>query len=299
MHKYSIIIPHVARNDGLLARSLPYIRQNLSFDRIFVIASKNTLANLKLDDTRQISFVDEDSILPGLTFSGIKDRIESMGIAATRSGWYFQQFIKMAWALRADCSEAYLVWDSDTFPLRPVTFITDEGKISLFTTRQYHPVYFETLRALLGIDRSIDASFIAESMLFERELMRRLIAEIAGKFGYAPEQFYSCILNIVKASSNPHTAFSEFETYGNYAITRAADRYSLRASRSFRNAAKMFGLRPNRFDLFRLSLKYEIVSFERWNTRIWPLIALQKLISFFIFLVSKVTARKTISQRQV
>lgn len=280
MRDPELVIPHVARNDELLIRNLPHIRRNLAPSRITIVAARNTLDGLadRIDDG--LTFVDEDSLLPGLTLAVTRERLLGIGVPATRAGWYFQQFLKMAWALTAAAREWYLVWDSDTLPLRPVSFSDDEGRPVFLTTDQYKASYFETLRQLVGLGRAIPASFIAESMLVNRDVMLELIEAIAKPGCVAPERFYERILGSVAVSGDPLRAFSEFETYGTFALSRHPGMYSLRPSRGFRNAAKYYGLSPNRHDLAWLARRYDIVSFEGWNTMIAPFIAFNKAVAF-------------------
>ena len=275
-----LVIPHVARNDELLIGNLPYIRRNLAPSRITIVAAGHTIDGLAKRIDEEITFVDEDSLLPGLTLAATRERLVGIGLPATRAGWYFQQFLKMGWALTTAAREWYLVWDSDTFPLRPISFF-DEGQRPIFlTTEQHKASYFESLVELVGLEKRSAASFIAESMLVNRGLMLELIGEIATRGETSPERFFERILTVIAGSSDPYTAFSEFETYGNFALARHPGMYVLRPSRGFRNGAKHYGLRPNRNDLARLAARHDIVSFERWNTRFAPLIAFNKLVAF-------------------
>lgn len=299
MDRYSIIIPHVARNNDLLRRNLPYVRKNLDCDEVCIVAAATTINGLRGQGFEGVKFINEDEVLEGLSLEGVKEKVERMGVPATRAGWYFQQFVKMAWALREDCGTRYLVWDSDTFPLKPVRFQDADGKIVFLTTDQYHPVYFDTLKALVGINRQIDRSFIAESMLFERDVMRELIGKITDPKNVGRNLFHKVVLDAVANSSNPYTAFSEFETYGNFVVSLAKNRYVLKKSEGYRNAAKYFGLNPTVFDLYRLSKKHDIASFEKWNTMIFPFIAMQKVVSVILFFLERIWFRHADSERWV
>jgi len=288
MVRYPVIIPHIKRNDNLLEIIIPYLRLNVTKGNIYVVGSKDTIASLFYGEHNDIIAIDEDNIIEGLTFENIKRYIIDAGIPERRTGWYFQQFLKMAWSLKNDCSEKYFVWDSDTIPLKAIQYFNENGEQIFFTTRQYHESYFKTMEQLIGKGKVVDGSFIAESMLIDREHMRNLLNLISARASVPLVEVFRLILTICGKSNTPSTAFSEFETYGTYVTSLSNVPHTIAQSNGFRNGAKLFGLKPNKYDLYRLSKKHSIVSFERWNTIIWPFVTVQKLVSLIYYGLDKI-----------
>lgn len=286
MKPISLIIPHIARNNNLLKQNLPYILTNIQPNKIYILTKKETIKDLNILNSSNITIIDEDKVLNGLTFEKIRSLLEKNNIVQTRTGWFFQQFLKFAWALHQDADEYYVTWDSDTFPLRPISFFNDNKPIFI-QKEEYNPAYFETIEKLLHIKKSLPDSFIAETMVFKTSIVKEIITKIESNEEINGSTFYEKILNAIIFSQNPYKGYSEFETYGTYVSNFYPDLYSFRKSSGFRNGAKYYGLTPSDKDLYRASLKYDIISFERWNTQIKTFINLQKKISNLVYLLSQ------------
>ena len=121
-------------------------------------------------------------------------------------------------------------------------------------------------------------------MIFKTNIVKEIISKIESNSKLKGNTFYEKILYAIQFSQNPCKGYSEFETYGTYVITNYPDLYTFRQSKGFRNGAKYYGLRPSKKDLSRASLKYDIISFERWNKQIKAFILFQKMISAFIYM---------------
>ncbi len=109
----------------MLGIVLPYIRKNvIECGEIIVAANKSCKAYIRSFDG--IKFMDEDKIFQNLTYQKVKRMMKSICGDGGRAGWYFQQFLKMAWSLYTD-SDAYIVWDIDTIPLHKIAFQNSKG----------------------------------------------------------------------------------------------------------------------------------------------------------------------------
>ena len=94
-------------------------------------------------------------------------------------GWYYQQFIKMAY--HRICKESYyLCWDMDTIPLKKIDLFNESGQPWLDVKKEFHESYFQTIQNLFGFGKQIEKSFISEHMLFSTEYMGDMIDEIMG-----------------------------------------------------------------------------------------------------------------------
>ena len=280
-----IIIPHIARNNELLKINIPYIQANLSPKEIVILSKKDTIDTISKEyvDYSNIVFLDEDSIYPNLTFSRIKELLSKTKCEEDKTGWYFQQFLKFAWSFNPKAADYYLTWDSDTIPLQKISFFSDDGKPYFLKKYEYNPSYFQTLEKLLGLKKENNFSFIAESMLFSKKIVKELIETIEKNKELSGLTFYEKILSLIDYADKPRKAFSEFETYGTYVSKYYPDLYITKEIKAFRMGARRYGLNPTHYDLKRESKKYETISFERWN-KIIPLYNnLQHLLSKTIF----------------
>jgi hypothetical protein len=175
-----------------------------------------------------------------------------------RAGWYLQQFCKMAMANWPGIAPNYLIWDGDTILLKPLEFVAADGSVFINPRNEYHRPYFELMRDLLGIDRVCTYSFIAEHLLAHTETMSDLVGH------FEPAE----ILHHIEARTLPHSGFSEYETYGNFAAARG-HRFTRRPLRTTRMAKPVYGMNPGRHDILSLMLKgYAYASFESWQP--WP-----------------------------
>ncbi len=227
---------------------------------------------------------DEDALLDGMTLSSIKKYLEQRGSSPSRAGWYFQQFLKMGISLQDDIAEHYLIWDSDTIMLYPILFFDekDDNKVLVKPSTEFHKPYFEVMYRLLGIERSVDFSFISEHMVVKKEYMAELLMTIEKK--NRDQNWEWNILDSIDRSYLGRSGFSEFETYGNYIQSKYPKSYKIRPLNSFRRGAKYFGMNPSRFDLYALSKRYGYVTFETKDYRSRAKVALWKTLNLLIYI---------------
>ena len=64
-----------------------------------------------------------------------------------RVGWYEQQFLKMEYS-KICKNDYYLIWDSDTIPIKPVKMF-DNNKPIFDMKKEHHSPYFITLDKLI------------------------------------------------------------------------------------------------------------------------------------------------------
>ena len=63
----------------------------------------------------------------------------------SRSGWYFQQFLKMYACYIDGISDNYLIWDVDIVLLKKLPFFTKNGKYFFYKNKKIFKPYFETI----------------------------------------------------------------------------------------------------------------------------------------------------------
>lgn len=232
-------------------------------DALYLITNEK---NKCLFSTRWLSengacIIDEDKLLKGLSFEKVREALKQhfnpkINIYA---GWYFQQFLKMGFALSDYAKDEYLIWDSDTIPLHKLCF--RQSKKYLFTVKtEHHIPYFDTINQLLGFSKLYDRSFIAEHMPIATKVMRELIAEIE-KSDVSGDVWWKKIVNAT--SGHDEQAFSEFETYGTYCVKYHPDIFNTRPLVTMRTAGMLFGRGVKRNQLALLSkMGFDTASFE-------------------------------------
>lgn len=265
---FDIVIP-IAKNDiGALKHTLPYIIKQFPNHRVKVIANGGLRTYFDAYDC--ISFIDEDEMLCGISYDSVKKCIEARyPKASRRTGWYFQQFLKLGYSLVCD-KEYYLTWDSDTLPLKGLQFFDENEKPYL----DYLPyviddaAYGETINELWK-NRSIlpnrDFSFITEHMLFKTNIVRELISEIENNTSLAGKNFGEKIINAVSLDNLNLSGFSEFETYSSFVRCRYPDVYVLRRWKNLRNGKSFFGEKPSERQLEWASECFDVISIEDFD----------------------------------
>lgn len=257
-------------------KSIPYIKKNIKAKKIFLVSSESLLE----EDLLGCDFLDENKILPGLSYPLVKDFLKSLDAFESNTGWYLQQFIKLGIS-RICNDDFYLVWDGDTVPLNPIDFFDRNGHPFFNLKREYFSAYFKTLETLFGIKKSRRESFISEHMLFKTDIVREMLSKIEGNPEISGENFWQKILaaadlhhfDMIKTDQR---FFSEFETYGTYAEHFYPGLYSVRKLRTLRHGADFLGHSPSEKILDWASADFDTLSFEKWGHPIPELVELSE-----------------------
>lgn len=254
-----LIMPLHQRDIGTALRTLAELQSQVQPQRISIIAAASVRSDPRLTDHRVI---DEDTIVPGMTFQSIEQELERRGLRGIRSpGWLLQQFLKLGYARHAG-PDGFVVWDSDTLPLRPVSFFDAvSGKPFFLGKTEHFPAYFELNKRLLGLEyRSELPSFVAEVMYLRTDLATAMLDEIETATGLP---FWQGIISVMDADSIP----AEFELFGNFVAQRHPGDYVIKDARSFRFAAKLVGTDPTPDQLAWLAKDFDIISLESYHER--------------------------------
>lgn len=272
METYNIVIPVSYKDCDFLKKTIPWVRKNFSSNGvIYIITGQNCFKTYtkKFLNQYNVKVIDENKLLEGLTFQSVFQRLSSIG-EGRKTGWYFQQFLKMGFALTENASDYYLMWDSDTIPLQHIEFF-ENGKILMNPKREHHQPYFDTITKMFGIQNFADYSFISEHMMIPTKIMREMI-NVLGSHGMLWwEYILTCCT--IKGTQN----FSEFETFGNYCMQFHPDIYVPRQLLTLRSGGRLFGRSVSDKELVYLSYDFDTVSFERGQRPPFP-----RSISFYL-----------------
>jgi hypothetical protein len=113
-----------AKDTKNLNLCLDKVYTNLNPRKIIIVANKE-IKNY-IQENEYIEFCDEDNLIENLKLDTIKCLMKIFTDTDNRGGWYFQQFLKMAYAMKSK-TKYYLIWDSDTIPLNHINFFENIG----------------------------------------------------------------------------------------------------------------------------------------------------------------------------
>lgn len=286
---YDIIIPVSIADSFFLKESIPYIVKNLGGDNIYIISNEKsrTVVERAIKSYENCSFIDEDKLVEGLTFDEVKKLLETKYPGMNmRAGWYFQQFLKLGFALSSYAKDYYLSWDADTIPLKQIDFFDGDHPL-LAKKKEYNKPYFDTLERLLGYGKIADFSFIAEHMMFNVSVVKELLQQINS----SPVEGDGWMAKIINAtdyrSAKRPEMYSEFETYGTYCekVHPGLNRY--RQLNSFREGGMLRGRFPVKRMLDKMSFDIDTVSFEMGDTPAFPWSIVQKIYKRHIKFICK------------
>ena len=152
-----------------------------------------------------------------------------------RNGWYLQQLLKLyAGKIIPNILDKYLVVDSDTFFLKPTTFVEYNKCLYNYGT-EYHKPYFQHMEKLDVNLTKMDSnkSGICHHMIFETKYIDELISRIEKNHN---ELFYNVFLKTV--NDKVASGASEYEIYFNYMLKYNSNQIKIRKL-SWRNANKL------------------------------------------------------------
>lgn len=252
-----IVICVALKDCYFLRKNLYFIKKNLSPEHIWIITDKRNFKRIPHNDS-SITCIDENQLLPNLSYSRIKQLIDKY-IGSKNYGWYYQQFLKLGFALSDYARKEYLVWDSDTVPLKEIKFKDENGADFILTKHEHHQPYFETIDRLFEAKLKANYSFIGEHMVFNVGIVKEMIQRIEKESFNNYDWIEQCISVITKGTLQ---GFSEFETYGTYCLNYYPTQHSIRNFPTFRFGSRIYGIFANVKEIESLVFDLTTVSFE-------------------------------------
>lgn len=211
---FDIVIPVGPKDAEVIAKQIVYTKKNIiGYRNIYLICYD---PSIQIDGCITI----DEKLFP---FS--IDTVAYFHGKLERNGWHLQQLLKLyAGTVIPDILERYLVVDSDTFFLKPTTFIKD-GKCLYNYGTEYHRPYFEHMSSLNAELTKVDSakSGICHHMIFETKYIKEMIGLIEAQHN---DKFYNVFLNLVTETSK--SGASEYEIYFNYMLKFHSDKITIR-----------------------------------------------------------------------
>lgn len=193
-----IVIPCAKKDADILPLAIKGLKENIlhPVSAIKVISPDSNKVK-EICQKMECDFVDEKDVLPfDLKYVG--------------SGWLYQQFLKMAWCNFSNES-LYLVADSDTILIRPISFEYN-GKMLIEYSDEFHTPYFNLLKKL-DVYVNSHVSFIAHHMLFNKNITKELLVFLEQRRG---QKWFDEIMYML--SKHKNAKMSEYELYANFLI---------------------------------------------------------------------------------
>lgn len=247
-----------------LARDLPVyrltfrsLRQHLPDAELHVVTRKDDFPRFKAACGEGLHLWDEAEMIPGMTLGELRQM--PFPFFPKGAGWYFQQFLKYAFANMSNDDEFFLIWDADTILLRPINFFDSHGKPYYTQATENHLPYFETFSALFGSTPKREFSFISQHQIINKSILREMLVEIELRHPSAKNWAWAIMENLRGSGSN---LFSEYETYGHYAKWKHPDSMAFRELEWTRFGDRVAGYPPNPAMLPLLASDYSFAAFE-------------------------------------
>ncbi|KAA6332209.1 hypothetical protein EZS27_019259 [termite gut metagenome] len=205
--KIDVVIPVVEKDIHILPLCLAGIKEcvNHSIVNIYIVAPETTVLR-DFCIKENVSFVKETDIFG----FNPNDMSIQVGVPKVdRSGWIFQQLIKLSGIVNT--SRYFLVIDSDHILLQPHTFISSENKLIFYYSSEYHEPYYRNIEKLMGRYPQSAFSYVAHKMIFDTTLLSEMKKGIEQRHNTS---WYKAIINSL--DEKEVSGFSEFELFGNY-----------------------------------------------------------------------------------
>jgi hypothetical protein len=217
---YDIVICVGPNDYEIVKESIVYTIKNIKgFRHIYLITPEPEKIILNNDFIKIIN----ENIFP---FD--KESLYSIRGKSERHGWYLQQLLKLyAGTVITGILDNYLVIDSDTFFLKPITFITD-NKFLLSLGYEYHIPYFIHMKTLHpSLKKVIKYSGIAHHMIFNKNIVLELFKLIENNHNNKG-QFWELFIKCTEPNEYAKSGASEYEIYFNYLLLNHVDKIMLR-----------------------------------------------------------------------
>jgi hypothetical protein len=185
-----------------------YIPEYIYANKYEVIVPDNEVNVFKSHTNPKFEVVCESTYLNGIDLGFVRDHLVNYKELA---GWYLQQFIKINACRLGDERDVYLVWDADTVPLKRLDFFDSAGRLKYFKGTENHTDYFNTIHKILGLQKKVDFSFIAQCFPIKRNWAKEFCDEIERRSG--TDWVVTVLASI---SGDTPSGFSEYESLGTF-----------------------------------------------------------------------------------
>ena len=260
--QFNVIIPVAYKDFQFLKKTIRYVAEYIKPQKIFVILDMRLSRYVpkEVANNDRVRLVDENKVVPGVTFLSVRALLSKHGLSVRRTGWFLQQFLKLGFCYSSLCDTSYyLTWDADTLPLRKIHFFAEDGSPIFTKKKEHNQPYFDTLSKLITLFKIADFSYIAEHMMFDKNIVKEMLGEIEKAEIIGGTWFEKIVFATDPSEIN---SFSEFETYGNYCLNYYPQKYKFQTLNTSRKAGYIAGRFISDKKLHYMAFDLDIASFE-------------------------------------
>ena len=252
--KIDILVPTTAKDRVVLKQMIDSLKKNVChpIGEVHILAFENPDIVAFCKDNGY-HFVEKKSVL-----GYGEERMPFMYKGVDRSGWVFQQLVKLS-GEKIVKTRRYLSVDSDTILIHPHIFIQGKNNdtVVLRHNTEWHERYFRAFEELFGYEVPTRLSFTSHMMLFDTKHLVAMKKEIEQKKGKSWDQAYIDLIG-----SNEASPMSDYDTYANWVLYNHPDKVR---TKPLYNA----GLPRTEFDTLENLVKkyghrYKTLSFHSW-----------------------------------
>ena len=205
-----VVIPIIAKDLNILPLCLEGVINQVDHPvkDIYIVAPAQQEI-IDFCNTNGLQFIEEGKVL-GFTPKDMDIIIQNPdGSTRNRSGWLFQQLIKLSG--RVGTCRHYLCIDADHVLIRPHVFLTEEGRTVFYMSYEEHRPYYDNIHRLMPELQLDTLSYVDHKMLFDKERLEELHHALSQRSG---RPWIETIIDSYDRGS--FAGFSEFELYGNF-----------------------------------------------------------------------------------
>lgn len=201
-----VIIPVVEKDMKILPLCIEGVIRytNNKIQDIYIVAPQSDVIECFCREYGY-KFVNEESVL-GFGPQSLNLIIQT---GHDRSGWLFQQLIKLSGAI-GKCDN-YLCIDADHILIKSHVFLAADEKPVFYMSSEMHIPYYNMIKSISSVRSFSLLSYVSHKMLFNKMQLKSLHSEIEKRTGRI---WYQGIVELY--DRNEESGFSEFELYGNY-----------------------------------------------------------------------------------
>jgi FkbM family methyltransferase len=232
----------------------------ISADNYIVVVPDYSLQEFVSHTDPRFQIISENEFIKNFDLEKIRAKVKDK-----RINWYLQQFIKLEFLSRLKFDERVILWDADTIPLKQLEFFDQLGNPIFYSSSEYHPPYFEAIKKLLGMDKVVAKSFIAQCFPITYEIVINFFSHIEK---YNLKSWHDAVIDCI----DPHqtSGFSEYESLGTFITNQYSYNVNWNESSWSRlgyEELKKVGLELVEDEQFyKLSNQFDYLSFEKWET---------------------------------
>jgi FkbM family methyltransferase len=211
---FDIVIPVGPEDREIIRKQIEFTKKNvIGYRNIYLLCYDPTI---RIEGCITI----DEKIFPFTI-----DTVASFHGKLNRNGWYLQQLLKIYTGLVIpNILERYLVIDSDTFFIKPTTFIENDKCMYNYDDKCWDP-YFDHMYKLVNFKNQTTLSGICHHMMFETKYVKELIKLVENKHG---DTFYNTFLKLVSNTEYNGSGASEYEIYLNFILKHHRDNITIR-----------------------------------------------------------------------